>query len=141
MSLVNILAQLNTIVTGIQAAAGINSIFSYMPTIVPKTPSVAILLSPSSEEVATSGQNTLNANWTIRTMVLKNSDDPTQVNTLLTVVDSLLNELRLGANQYLNCNGYYVLSTGISEVKDDKVGNEPIWYIDISLATKAFKTI
>jgi hypothetical protein len=141
MSIVNILTQLNAIITSIQTSAGINSIFSYMPTEMPKTPCVAILLDESGEIFSTSGQNTLNANFIVRIMVLKNSDDSTQVNKLLTVLDAVLDELRDDDNQYLNCNGYYVLSTGISPVRDDKVANEPVWYVDIKLETKAFKTI
>jgi len=112
-----------------------------MPTEMPKTPCVAILLADSSETYATSGQNTLNANWIIRVIVLKNSDDSTQITKLLTVTDAVLDELRDDDNQYLNCNGYSVLSTGISPIRDDQVANEKIWYIDITLETKAFKTI
>ncbi len=141
MSIINIQTALYNIIDGIKVAAGISAVYKYPLTDVSITPSVMVLLTDSSEEFHSTGQNSLNANFVIRIIVEKATDDSAQNTTLLTIVDAILDALRLKTNQYLSCNAYSVLSTGISPVQVDKLGNTYVFYVDISVETRAFKTI
>lgn len=140
MAIVNILGALNTMITAIKSSAGIDSVLSYMPTDVNITPVVCILLESAKEEYATSGQNRLISTYTIRVIVDKTSSDSTQVGVVLAIVDKILDELRKGDNQYLNCNGHFLQAVGCSPVRDDKIGNTFVWYCDITAEVRSFKT-
>lgn len=144
MSLVNIRAELKSIVDGIKAANNIANVYDYPITHAGSTPAVVILDDVAEEEYESTAQNQSNTHWIIRVLVEKRetqAQDSTQVTTLLTLIDALMVELRKASNATLNCDAHSLIIEEVTPTEAGMQGDIPVFFKDIRLMAQSFKTI
>jgi hypothetical protein len=144
MSVITIRNELYTILDAIKVAAGFAAIYKEMPTDIPITPAVAIIVSGGSEGYSSTAKNNLGTNLTVRCMVEKfenGDDDETQTDKLWTLVDSIMAELRKDDNRCLSGSVHSVIFPSFEGIEIGTVGNTIVFYVDIQIQTESFKSI
>lgn len=145
MSFINVRTQLNTIITGIQVAAGIATVYTYPPTKAGTTPAVAILDDVSGDEYGTTSANKANINFIVRVMVEKalagTPTDSTQVTQLLTICDSIMTEIRKESNHTLSGQSHSVIIDEVTPTEVGTCGDQTVFFKDIKIKTSSFQTV
>ncbi len=144
MSLLTIRNELYDIVDALKGSAGFADTYKEMPTDIPETPAVAILLDEAVEDYSSTGKNALDANYVVRCMAEKtdsSDDDEAQTTKVITLADAIMDELRKDDNRCLSGSVHSVMAVAVSKVQLGLVGNTSVYYIDITMNMKTFKSI
>ncbi len=141
MTIAQVIAELDTIVDGIAVAAGIATVYNYPPTNLGNTPAVIITDGESLDSYKDTARNKVVGEFIVRVVVDKGTaDDSVQYASLISVVDSLLTELRKSTHAALNCQSHSLYprseQSGVATY-----GSNQVFYKDIIMTTESLSAI
>lgn len=143
MSIKTVRDTIGALIEGLESSLTFAETYYEMPTDVVTTPAVAILTIGGSEIHKGTKSDDLICNFAIRAMVEKtdsSDQDKTQTDKLLTLVDGILNTLRLKTNRPLSDNAHWFDFSELGGVKVGDLGNQSVFYFDIICETKSLKS-
>ena len=133
--------KLKAILDAIITASEIDAVYKYNPIELDGTPAIVIVPTDSGEEITTTCENELSANFVIRCLVENTNDQSAQTTRLLTVVDDVMAELRKNDNETLGGLCHYFLVEDISPIEFGEIGTIKVMFMDLTLSAKSLNSI
>lgn len=144
MSIIATRTKIIALLNSIKASIGVDSVYYDVPTVVTGTPAIAVIINDFKEEAQDTCSNSLSINYTLRVMLEKVSTDTNDVTTttaLLTIVDSIMAELRKKSNTTLSGDCYDIMVSGSSNISVGSLGDINVFYTDITVSVRTIKNI
>jgi len=132
------------LLNSIKASIGVDSVYYDVPTVVTGTPAIAVIVNDFKEESQDNCSNSLTINYVLRIMLEKvstDTNDTTTTTALLTIVDSVMAELRKKSNTTLSGDCYDIMVSGSSNISVGSLGDINVFYTDITISVRTIKNI
>jgi len=144
MSIIATRTKIIALLNSIKASIGVDSVYYDVPTVVTGTPAIAVIVNDFKEEAQDNCSNSLTINYVLRVMLEKvstDTNDTTTTTALLTIIDSVMAELRKKSNTTLSGDCYDIIVSGSSNISVGSLGDINVFYTDITVSVRTIKNI